>query len=292
MSKKWLYPLLGIGIIAIIFVLATGFTKDETVASVGGEKITKDELYETLVQSAGQQAIASLIDDKVIAQELKKEKITISDKEIEAEFNAQIEMLGGKEAFTSALEQSGMTEKQFKASIKEYLTLRKVLEPRTNVTDEDIKAHFEENKASFDEEEQVEASHILVKDEATAKEVAKKLADGGDFAELAKEYSTDNSAEKGGELGYFSRGKMVAEFEEAAFSMKPGTISEPVKTEHGYHIIQVTDKKEAKEATLEDHKKEIKELLVEKQIQTEYVNWLEEVKENYDIKNSLLPATT
>ena len=292
MRKKWLYPLLGVGIIAIVFVLATGFSKDETVASVGGEKITKDELYELLVQSAGQQALASMIDDKVIAQELKKEKITISDKEVEAEFDAQIEMLGGKEAFTSALEQSGVTEKQFKENITEYLTLRQVLEPRTNVTDEDIKTYFEENKASFNEEEQVEASHILVEDEATAKEVAKKLADGEDFAALAKEYSTDGSAEDGGELGYFARGEMVAEFEDTAFSMKPGTISDIVKTEHGYHIIQVTDKKEAKEATLKDSKKQIKELLVEEQIQTEYVSWLDEVKKNYDIENSLLPATT
>ena len=88
------------------------------------------------------------------------------------------------------------------------------------------------------------------------KKLRKKLKDGEDFATLAEEYSTDTSnADNGGELGFFPRGKMVAEFEEAAFSMKVDEISDPVKTEHGYHIIHVTDKKEAKEAVFEDQKK-------------------------------------
>ena len=114
-----------------------------------------------------------------------------------------------------------MTEKEFKENIIEYLSIRKIIEPRIEITDEEIKAYFEENKESFNKEEQVEASHILVEDEATAKEVAKKLADGEDFAALAKEFSTDTAnATNGGELGYFGRGKMVAEFEEVAFSMK------------------------------------------------------------------------
>ena len=159
----------------------------------------------------------------------------------------------------------------------------------SKITDEDIKAYFEENKESFNEEEQVAASHILVEDEATAKKVAKKLADGEDFATLAKEFSTDTmSAENGGELGFFPRGKMVAEFEEAAFSMKVDAISDPVKTEHGYHIIHVTDKKAAKEAVFKEHKEEIKGLLLEEGVQAEYVNWLDEVKLDYKIENSLL----
>ena len=119
--------------------------------------------------------------------------------------------------------------------------------------------------------------------------VAKKLADGEDFATLAKEFSTDTmSAENGGELGLFPRGKMVPEFEEVAFSMKIDAISDPVKTEHGYHIIKVTDKKAAKEAVFSEHKEEIKGLLLEEGVQAEYVNWLDEVKLDYKIENSLL----
>jgi len=294
MRKKRLFPLLAVSLLAIILTVTTGCSKDskaadETVATVGDEKITKDEIYEVLVQSAGQEALTAMIDDKVVALELKKEKVSVSDKEVDAELAIYIENAGGQEAFDAALKQNAMTEKEFKENIVDYLSIRKIIEPRIDITDKDIKAYFEENKESLNEEEQVAASHILVADEATAKKIAKKLADGEDFAALAKEFSTDKaSAEKGGELGLFPRGKMVAEFEEAAFSMKVGTVSDPVKTEHGYHIIHVTDKKAAKKAVFKDHKEEVKGLLLEEGVQAEYVNWLDEVKLDYKIENSLL----
>jgi foldase protein PrsA len=289
MTKKWIYSLIGVVVIAAIFIIAIGFSKDETVATVDGEKITKDELYDTLVKASGQQALDLMIEDKVIALELKKEKVTISDEEAEAELAIFVDSTGGDEAFANTLEQSGTTKEQFKEGIIEYLSIRKIIEPRIEIADEAIKAYFDENKESLNEEEQVEASHILVEDEATAKEVSKKIADGGDFATLAEEFSTDTaSATNGGELGYFGREKMVAEFEEAAFSMEIGKISDPVKTEHGYHIIHVTDKKAAKEAVYEDSKEDVKKLLIEEQMQTEYVNWLDEAKADYDIEN-LLP---
>jgi foldase protein PrsA len=295
MRKKRLFPLLAVSLLAIILTITTGCSKeskastDETVATVGDEKITKDELYEVLVQSAGQEALTAMIDDKVVALELEKEKVSISDKEVDAELAIYVKNAGGQEAFDAALKQNAMTEKEFKVNIVDYLSIRKIIEPRIRITDENIKTYFEENKESFNEGEQVAASHILVEDEATAKKVAKKLADGEDFATLAKEFSTDTmSAENGGELGLFPRGKMVAEFEEAAFSMKVDAISAPVKTEHGYHIIHVTDKKAAKEAVFSELKEEIKELLLEEGVQAEYVNWLDEAKLDYKIENSLL----
>lgn len=287
MSKKWLYPL----VIAGVLMLATGCSqeKEEIVATVGDEKITKEELYDTLVKASGQQALDIMIEDKVVAMELKKEKVTVSDEEVEAEFATHVEGNGGEEAFAAALEQKGLTEKEYKDSITDYLSIRKVVEPRIKITDEDIKTYFDENKETLSTVDQVEASHILVEDEATAKEVAKKLADGEDFAALAKEYSMDAAnAEKGGELGYFGRGEMAVEFEKVAFSTEIDAISEPVKTEHGYHIIHVTDKEAAKEAVFEDSKEDIKKLLIEEQMQNGYVDWLDEVKEKYDIENSLL----
>jgi foldase protein PrsA len=294
MRKKRFFPLLAVGFLAIILTVVTGCSndskaKDETVATVGSEKISKDELYKVLVQSAGQEALAAMIDDKVVDLELKKEKISVSDKEVEAEFATYVESAGGEEAFKAALKQNDMTEKKFKENIVDYLSIRKIIEPRIDITDEKIKAYFEENKDSFNEKEQVEASHILVEDEATAEKVAKKLTDGEDFAALAKEFSTDEgSAANGGELGFFPRGKMVPEFEKAAFSMKVDTVSDPIKTEHGYHIIHVTEKKAAKEAIFADHKEEVKQRLLEEGLQAEYVNWLDEVKLDYKIDNSLL----
>lgn len=290
MSKKWFNSLIKVSLLAfvLIFVAACSNGKGgETVATVEGEKITKDELYDMLVKAHGQEAIEALIEEKVIKLEVKKEKIKVPDKEVDAELEKYIEETGGKETFNALLEQNDMNEKEFKETIVDYLSLRKLIEPRIEVTDDEVKEYFEEHKEQLGEAEQVEASHILVEDEKTAKEVAEKIKAGEDFAKLAEEYSTDGSASNGGKLGFFGKGQMVPEFEEAAFSMEIDEISDPVQTTDGFHIIHVTDKKEAKEANFEDQKDELKEQLFEQKLQMEYDVYLTELKESYDIKNTL-----
>lgn len=114
--------------------------------------------------------------------------------------------------------------------VKVNLQIEKLLESKIEITEEEMRTYFDENKDTFAQTKQVKASHILVEDEETAKEVKEKIDAGEDFTEIAKEYSTDPStAEAGGDLGFFGEGSMVAEFEEAAFSMKVDQISEPVK---------------------------------------------------------------
>jgi foldase protein PrsA len=287
-NNKILLTIGGTILVIVALVVGLGFSKQETIASVEGEEISKDELYDVLVKQYGAAALSALIDNKIIEMEADKEKITVSAKEIEDEYKAYVDSYGGEEALSTALEQSGISKDDLKMEIENYFKLEKLLEPRIEITQEELKTYFDENKESFTELEQVEASHILVEDEATATEVAEKLTAGEDFAELAAEYSTDTAnAENGGELGFFAKGDMVEEFENTAFSMEVGTISDPVKTEYGYHIIKVTDKKEAKEAVFEDHKEEINELLFNEKIQSEYTTWLEEKKEEYTIKNTL-----
>ncbi|WP_249336522.1 peptidylprolyl isomerase [Sporosarcina sp. Marseille-Q4063] len=288
MRKKFMKSLLLTGLLAIAFVIAGCSNDGEKVATVDGQKITKDELYNAMVKTGGQEALSVLIDGKLIDLEVKDKKIKVSDKEVEDEFATFVEQTGGEEAFKSALEQSGMSEKEFKENIVEYLSLRKLLEPRIEITDEEIEAYYEEHKEQLGQPEQVEASHILVEDEKTAKEVEQKLKDGGDFAKLAEEYSQDPSnATNAGELGFFGKGKMVPEFEEVAFAMEVDEISGPVETSHGFHIIHVTDKKEAKEASLEDSKEQIKDAIFEEKMNTEYEALMGELKEKYKVENTL-----
>ncbi len=90
---------------------------------------------------------------------------------------------------------------------------------------------------------QIRASHILVSSEDEAKFILSELKAGKEFSELARKYSSCPSGKSGGDLGFFSKGQMVKEFEDAAFSMKPGAVSQPVRTQFGYHIIKVTEKK-------------------------------------------------
>lgn len=274
-------------IMVVVILFGTAFSK-ETVASVEGESITKDELYDVLVKQYGQGSLNYLIDNKIVEIAAEKENVKISDKELDAEMKEFIEANGGEKSFQYILEQSGLTEKDIENEITTYLKIVKLLESKVDITDEEMKTYFEENQDSFNEPQQVEASHILVEDEKTANEVKEKLNEGEDFAELAKEYSTDSSnAENGGELGYFPKGTMVEEFENVAFSMNKGEISDPVKTDFGYHIIKVTDKKEAKEAVFEDHQEEIKQILFDQEIFTEYRTWITEQREKLEIKNTL-----
>jgi foldase protein PrsA len=283
-----LWSIIG-GVVLIGSLLAVfGFSKEDAVAKVGSETISKDDLYTTLVDQYGDGALDTLIAEKIVKLESEKKDLTVKDSEIKKELENIKGQYDSEEAFNQALASSGSDLDSVKENIKTYLLTEKLLKDRVKITDDQIKEYFEANKDTFAQKEQVEASHILVDDEKTAQEVKKKLDDGGDFDELAKEYSTDTSnADSGGELGYFGKGEMVTEFDDKAFSMKKGEISEPVKTEFGYHIIKVTGKKEAKEAVLADHKDEIKDILFDQALQTEYGTWLAEKKKEYKIEKTL-----
>ncbi|MDT2047193.1 MULTISPECIES: peptidylprolyl isomerase [Bacillaceae] len=286
-KKKKLFSFLGIITAgAIIAGVVYQVNRTDAVASVDGDKITKDQLYEVLMSQGGTDVLDSMIEQKVINKEAEKKSVTVSEKELNKELDALITSYGGEDTFNQALEASGIKEKEVKKDLETNLKAKKLVEDTIEISEDEMKSYFDENKDSFDQPEQVKASHILVKDEKTANEVKKKLSDGEKFADLAKEYSTDTaSKEDGGNLGYFSKEDMVQEFSDAAFNLKVDAISNPVKTEYGYHIIKVTDKKEAQDANYENSKDEIKQLLLENKFQSEYSTWLEETKKKYDIEN-------
>lgn len=285
--KKVIYLAIGIIAASAIFLLA-GFNKGEAVATVNGTAIEKDALYEQMVKTSGAEALEGMISDEIIRQEAEKADITVAKDEIDAEMAVYEENYGGAEGLASAIETSGMTMEDLENEMETYLKIEKLIGPDIEITDEAIQTYFEENKAALGQSAEVEASHILTETKEQAEEVAKKLADGGDFAKLAAEYSIDTAtAENGGELGSFGEGEMAAEFEKAAFAMKPDEISEPVETEFGFHVIKVTGKTEAAEATLEGSKEKIKEILFDEALNSEYAAWLAEKQESYDIKNNL-----
>ncbi|WP_418791902.1 peptidylprolyl isomerase [Phosphitispora sp. TUW77] len=281
------FLILGVAL-SIIVGYWYGNSQQDVVATVNGENISKNELYELLVKQNGQQVLDSLISQKIIEFEAKKQNIVISDEDIQKELAKFHQSYGSEDAFNQALEMSGYSLDDIKKELTLNIKINKLLEPRISITEEEIKKYFDENKEQFAQQKQVKASHILVETEEKANEIKKKLSDGQDFAQLAKDNSTDTmSKENGGDLGFFGSGDMVAEFEKAAFALEVGEISSPVKSEFGYHIIKVTEVKEAQEANYEESKLQIKDTLFGQKAQTEYSTWLQELYEEYKIENFL-----
>jgi peptidyl-prolyl cis-trans isomerase C len=169
-----------------------------------------------------------------------------------------------QEAKKKGLENSAEYKKKledFKKLTLISLLLQQEIEEKAKPSEKEVKDYYEAHKAELTSNSQIRASHILVKSEDEAKKILEQIKKGADFAKLAREKSIDTgSAQNGGDLGFFSKGQMVPEFEKAAISLKKGEVSGPVKTQYGYHIIKVTDKKEGK--ILEFDK--IKEALTQK----------------------------
>ncbi len=250
---------------------AGGADSEAIVESKAGD-ITKEQFYNKMKDQYGDQVLNQMIDEMVL-----EDKYKVTDKEIEKETEKIKEELGGEEAFKQALEQNGLSdEKQLKERIKSMLLNEKAATEGVKISEDEMKKTFEEKYKT-----EVKASHILVDDEKTAKEVQKKLNEGGDFAKLAEEYSKDpGSKSKGGDLGFFGKGAMVPEFDKVAFTLEKGKTSELVKSEYGYHIIKVTDKRENK---FEDKKEQIEQELKQQKAKP-ITEILESLKKKADVK--------
>ena len=155
------------------------------------------------------------------------------------------------------------------------------------VTDAEVKARYEKEVAALPKEEEVKAAHILVATEEEAKDVIKQLDSGKDFAELAKEKSTDSNKDDGGDLGWFGKGRMVPEFEEAAFKLEKGTYTkEPVKSQFGFHVIKVEDKRISPPPAFEQVEPQVRQLVM----RDKYMELIKKAKaeQKVDIKDEKL----
>ncbi len=235
--------------------------------------------------------------DKVILAEVGDKKVTLQElndkiSELPVQYRSYFADPEKKEAFLNSIVQQivlGKKAKELKIDRKPDVSekidsstnlilsqelVKEEIVDKANISDEDIKKYYGNNLDKYKEPEKVKVSHILIKVAPDANEEAKKKAEskakeilarakkGEDFAKLAKEFSEDTgSSQNGGDLGFFQKGRMVKEFEDAAFKLKTGEISDIVKTKFGYHIIKAEDKKEEKQKTLSEVKSQIKETL-------------------------------
>jgi foldase protein PrsA len=248
---------------ALVGLSACSLGNDTLVETKSGN-ITKDDLYNKMVDTSGATALEQLIEENVL-----RNNYSVTDKEVAAELKTVKKQFSTDEEFKSALESSGIkNEAALKKQIELSLIQQKAVTAGVDKSEKKLKAYYEKHKEDF---ETAKASHILVQDEKAANEIKKKLDDGGDFSKLAKEYSIDTAtASKGGDLGEFKRSDMVTEFSDAAFSIKLNTISDVIKTDYGYHIIKVTERKqktyeqakdEVEKAYLSEHAKSYQDVI-------------------------------
>lgn len=280
--KKWMLALtLAGGVIALSACNQNG----STVAESSAGDITQEELYEAMKEKVGTQALQQLVYEKVLS-----EKYEVTDKELDAKVAELKEQLG--ENFEAALAQYGYKdEKDFKETMKLGMMQEKAAMESIKVTDKEVKEYYDNYKP------EIKARHILVADEKTALEVKQKLDAGEKFEDVSNTYSTDEAAKAaGGDLGWFGPGAMDPAFEAAAYALKKDEISAPVKTSFGYHIIQLTDKKEKK--SFEEMKDQMEKELKSSKLTNEKINEVmqKEIKaakvkiSDKDLENALDPA--
>lgn len=274
-------------LIVAVAVAATVFflNRSQTIATVNGEKISKDELYEVMYENVGSATLENLITERLVEQEAKKQNITISSKDIQDRLDQIIEQNFASEAeFTQALMMYNMSKEDMEKNIKNELMILEILGKDIEVEEEEMKDYFANNRTLFDREEQVKVRHILVEDEEEASEVLQELNNGADFADLAKEKSIDGSKDNGGDLGFVKRQDVVEEFGNAAFSLEPNEISGVVKSDYGYHVLQVLEKQPAQEAVYEDFEEEVHDLVLQSKVNEQAGNWIMELRNSAKVE--------
>ncbi len=280
----------------------SGSKKDSgsDLVKVGDTTITESQLDQYLELTAYLRSIdltqlsaenlkaakSQMLDDMVALESIRQYYAGKEDKvlpdTIDADFKKFVDQAKSTDSVKKFLEEKKISDETLQRFYyDQYYSKAFVDEAKAGMKnlDADAKAYYEANKDSFKVDE-VTASHILVKDEATAKDIQAKLKAGDKFEDLAKQYSIDGSAADGGSLGTFGRGAMVKEFEDAAFALKPGEISDIVKTQFGYHIIKVTDKNQGTK-TYEEAKDSIISNLVSQEAQKKILELKEKAKIEY-----------
>ncbi|MFS0752239.1 peptidylprolyl isomerase [Oceanobacillus sp. 1P07AA] len=272
--KKWtIAASLSLGVLT----LAACNSDDEIVAETEAGNITKEEFYEELKDVNGESMLQQLVTVKVL-----EDNYEVTDEELEEEIATMKEGFPSEEDFNTTVEQQFGGEEQLREIMYVSMLQEKAAAEDIEITEEDLKELYDRKNT------EVQAQHILLENEEDVAEVQQKIEDGEDFGELAKEYSVDTgSAENGGDLGYFSAGAMVPEFEEAAYSLEAGEISEPVQSSHGTHIIKVNDVREKEESIgeFEDVKKELeREILLSRVDQTQIQEKINKLIQDSDVK--------
>ncbi len=281
-----------------------------TIAKVNGEAIGKDEFeraVKNLEARAGRpvpiedrnrvyrELLDQMIAYKLLVQESKALKVAVPDSDVDGRIKQIQGQFPNEQAFTKALGDQHVTIQQLKDDQRQQMLVAKVIDSqvnsKVNITQKDVEDFFGKNPDKFQQPESVHAQHILIlvkqgadaatkaKAKAEAEAILKQIRAGADFAALAKSKSQDpGSAQNGGDLGFFGKGQMVPQFEEAAFKLKDGQVSGVVESPFGFHIIKTLEHRPARTVPLEDAREQITQYLKQEQASQKTVAYVDQLK--------------
>ena len=318
--QKTAFNALWIVVMTLMMGLSNAFaaaSSEQAVAVVNGDPITTKQLDLEISRlrqrtpagpnPSGQaspdlreRALEALIERQLLRQQAEKEGIKIGEQRVEEKISEIKKRYPDPKQYDQILAKMDLTEDDLREHIREGLVLQalvdRVIVANININDEQIKKFYDEHPDFFQQPQQVRASHILIKlapdaDEKAQKaamdkvvQVQKRLKGGEDFATVAKELSEGPSAENGGDLGFFGKGKMVKPFEDAVFSMKVGDLSDAVQTQFGYHIITVTGEKPARKLPFEEVTADIARHLKNQQVKVDLNAYIKKLIDSAQIE--------
>lgn len=270
-NKKQLWLLIAglilLNCITVAFFLTKGSSSlnEETVASVGKDRVTRQEWLNELEDRYGQDILGELVDQKVIEQLAKKYKIKISDEAVEREFKLFQTM------YSSSSKNKTGDEKKWKTQIRTSLMLEELLTKDVAVSAEEIEKYYTDNKNLFSVPTSYHLSHLIVKTKKEAEKGLDELSQGSSFDTLAMEKSIDEfSANEGGDIGFLSEEDehYPAEYIQEAKKLKPGKWSKPMKVNQGYAIVKLHEKISGKKYGLKEVKAQIRRQIALEQMET------------------------
>lgn len=245
-------------------------TEKKMVAIVNGKEIFEEDVLKFINDMGPQMAMQfqspegiERVVDELVNQELLYLDAVDSNMEQEEEYNELLELT--------------------KVNLLKNFAFNKLI-GKEEASEKEIEDFYNEYKENFQRPEMLNASHILIDSEEKANEIADEIKSGLSFEDAAMKYSSCPSKEQGGNLGEFGRGQMVPEFENAAFDMEVGTISDPVKSQFGYHIIKLNEKLPASVSSLEETKDEITNQIIRMKQQNKYMDKVNELTQKYEVK--------
>src|SRR5262245_34194932 len=286
---------------------------DRVVAVVNEEAITMSELQEAVVLYVRenketmptdrverdrfvQKVLNRMVDHRLQVQEARRDKVEIPEEELAAVMDDFVKRNGGDRArIEEQLKLQGLSWDIVRRDMRDSMLAQRIRARRigrkATVTPAEVEAYVAENRGKFEADLKIHPRHIAVlaqppnssaawqKAKGEVDQIVAKLQSGGDFAELARQYSQDGSAAAGGDLGWLSRGELAAVFEEPMLKLRKGEVTEPIKSENGYHLFQLEEREELTPEMLNQFRQQARDILVQKKAQERLEEWLQGLRQ-------------